>query len=79
MVQAFFCAANNMLHLAEDLGIGLRDLSRNEILGTRWRREASRASPKVQTSLWSGQARGVPHQAEGRRMKVVLLCTKSSY
>jgi uncharacterized protein (DUF362 family) len=28
-----FATSDNMLHLAEDLGVGLRDLSRNEILG----------------------------------------------
>jgi len=28
-----FANADSMLHLAEDLGVGLRDLSRNEVLG----------------------------------------------
>ena len=29
-----FATADNTLHLAEDLGVGVRDLSRNEIVGT---------------------------------------------
>ncbi len=29
-----FASADNMLHLGEDLGVGLRDLSRNEVAGT---------------------------------------------